>query len=68
MGQVIIYVLADPVLARLWPDMRITPESLDRIADHITDFSLAYLRQAAVCNSKRQRPQEGGNGNGAGSN
>jgi len=45
MGQVIIYVLAGPVLARLWPDMRMTPENLDRIADHVTDFSLAYLRQ-----------------------
>jgi len=46
MGQVIIYVLAGPVLARLWPDMKMTIENLDRIADHITDFSLAYLRQA----------------------
>jgi AcrR family transcriptional regulator len=45
MGQVIIYALAGPVLARLWPDMRMTPENLDRIADHVTDFSLAYLRQ-----------------------
>jgi AcrR family transcriptional regulator len=46
MGQVIIYVLAGPVLARLWPNMKMTPENLDRIADHIADFSLAYLRQA----------------------
>jgi AcrR family transcriptional regulator len=46
MGQVIIYVLAGPILARLWPDMKMTPENLDRIADHVADFSLAYLRQA----------------------
>jgi len=46
MGQVITYVLARPILARLWPDMKMTPENLDRIADHIADFSLAYLRQA----------------------
>jgi AcrR family transcriptional regulator len=46
MGQILIYVLAGPVFARLWPDMKITPENLDRIADHVTDFSLAYLRQA----------------------
>jgi hypothetical protein len=45
MGQVIIYAFAGPVLARLWPDMQMTPENLDRIANHITDFSLAYLRQ-----------------------
>jgi hypothetical protein len=25
--------------------MQMTPENLDRIANHITDFSLAYLRQ-----------------------
>lgn len=46
MGQVITYVLARPILARLWPEMKMTPENLDRIADHIADFSLAYLRQA----------------------
>ncbi len=46
LGQVMIYVLAGPVLARLWPDMKMTPENLDRIAGHIADFSLAYLRQA----------------------
>ena len=46
MGQVIIYALAAPVLARLLPDMKMTPGNLDRIADHVTDFSLAYLRPA----------------------
>jgi AcrR family transcriptional regulator len=45
-GQVIVYVLAGPFFARLWPDMKLTPANLDRIADHVTDFSLAYLRQA----------------------
>jgi hypothetical protein len=39
--------------------MKMTPENLDRIADHITDFSLAYLRQVRACSSKRQsRRQE----------
>jgi len=46
MGQVIIYALASPVLARLWPDMKMTPKNMEGIADHITDFSLAYLQQA----------------------
>jgi TetR/AcrR family transcriptional regulator, regulator of cefoperazone and chloramphenicol sensitivity len=46
LGQIIIYVLAGPLLGRLWPDMKTTPEQFDRIADHITEFSLAYLRQA----------------------
>ena len=62
MGQVIIYMLAGPVLARLWPDMKMTPENLDRIANHVSDFSLAYLRQvrgieqqAAAAAGRRQR-------------
>src|SRR6266849_4508982 len=45
LGQVMFYVLARPLLNRLWPDLKMTPEQLDRIAGHITDFSLAYLRQ-----------------------
>jgi AcrR family transcriptional regulator len=45
MGQVILYVLAGPVLGRLWPELKMMPEQLDRIADHIADFSLAYLQQ-----------------------
>jgi AcrR family transcriptional regulator len=52
MGQVVIYVLAGPFLARLWPDMKMTPEQMDKIADHIADFSLAYLRQER---SRQQR-------------
>jgi AcrR family transcriptional regulator len=45
MGQVILYVLAGPLLARLWPELKMTPEQMDKIAAHIADFSLAYLRQ-----------------------
>lgn len=48
MGQIILYVLAGPVLRQLWPELKMTPEQLDRIGDHITDFSLAYMRQAAT--------------------
>jgi hypothetical protein len=46
MGQVLFYPQARAVLALLWPQMKATPEQLDRIADHIADFSLAYLRTA----------------------
>jgi AcrR family transcriptional regulator len=48
MGQTLLYVLAAPVLMRLWPAMKMTPEQLDRVADHIADFSLAYLRQVGA--------------------
>jgi TetR/AcrR family transcriptional regulator, regulator of cefoperazone and chloramphenicol sensitivity len=43
-GQIVHYVVARPVLARLWPELKMTPAQVDRIADHIADFSLAYLQ------------------------
>ena len=46
MGQIMLYALAGPVLKRLWPGLKMTPGQLDRIADHIADFSLAYLHAA----------------------
>lgn len=45
LGQIFIYAAASPVLLQLWPELRLTPAQVDRIADHIADFSLAYLRQ-----------------------
>jgi AcrR family transcriptional regulator len=42
-GQVLHYMHAKPVIARLWPDLKMDQEGLDRIAQHIADFSLAYL-------------------------
>jgi AcrR family transcriptional regulator len=46
LGQILFYVMSSPLAALLWPDGRLTPESVGRIADHIADFSLAYLREA----------------------
>jgi TetR/AcrR family transcriptional regulator, regulator of cefoperazone and chloramphenicol sensitivity len=51
MGQILFYSLGAPVLALLWPQAELTPDQIGRIADHIADFSLAYLREAAA-----QRP------------
>jgi AcrR family transcriptional regulator len=48
MGQILLYVLAAPLLARVWPELKMTPEQVERIADHIADFSLAYLRAAGA--------------------
>ena len=42
-GQILFYALARPVLARLQPDFKLTPEQLERVAEHIADFSLAYI-------------------------
>lgn len=43
-GQILFYMFSRPVLARLQPELKLTPNQLDRIADHIADFSLAYLK------------------------
>ena len=54
-GQVVHYSHARPFVQRLWPEQKMTPEQLDRIADHIADFSLAYLRGAKQ-NRRRLAP------------
>jgi AcrR family transcriptional regulator len=43
-GQVFAYVLPGPLLAEIWPELTMTPEQVERIADHIADFSLSYLQ------------------------
>jgi AcrR family transcriptional regulator len=43
-GQVLAYVLPGPLLAEIWPELKMTPEQVERIADHIADYSLSYLR------------------------
>ncbi|HEY4380701.1 MAG TPA: CerR family C-terminal domain-containing protein [Acidobacteriaceae bacterium] len=43
MGQILVYIFARPLLAGVWPDLKMTPDQIDRIADHIGDFSLAYI-------------------------
>lgn len=55
MGQILIYVLARPFLTRLWPELKMTPEQLDRIADHICEFTFAYLRQMAPQSKPKKR-------------
>ena len=53
MGQILFYVFKRPLLSRISPDVRMTPERLDRIASHIADFSLAYLREISRKPSKQ---------------
>jgi TetR/AcrR family transcriptional regulator, regulator of cefoperazone and chloramphenicol sensitivity len=45
MGQILVYVFARPLLAGVWPELKMTPEQIDRVADHIGDFSLAYIHE-----------------------
>lgn len=44
-GQILLYVTQAPLLLQIWPDLKMTLEQVDRIADHIVNFSLAYLRE-----------------------
>lgn len=55
-GQVLFYTFSQPVLSRLQPDLKLTPEQLDRIADHIAEFSLASLQ--AMARHKNNLPNE----------
>ena len=43
-GQMLFYAFARPVIDRLAPGMKMTTAQVDLLADHITEFSLAYLR------------------------
>ena len=43
MGQILAYVFAGPLLAGVRPGLKMTPDQVERIADHIADFSLSYL-------------------------
>jgi TetR/AcrR family transcriptional regulator, regulator of cefoperazone and chloramphenicol sensitivity len=49
-GQILFYTFSWPVLSHLMPELKLTPEQLDRIADHIGDFSLAYLKKVGESN------------------
>lgn len=51
-GQILFYAFARPVISRLAPEIKMTTAQVDLIADHITEFSLAYLRNT---NPKRRR-------------
>jgi AcrR family transcriptional regulator len=42
-GQITLYISHKEYVAQLWPDLKWTAKQADVIADHIADFSLAYL-------------------------
>jgi AcrR family transcriptional regulator len=43
-AQVVHHVHARPVISLLWPELEASPETMDKIANHITKFSLAALQ------------------------
>lgn len=46
-GQILFYRHAQPVLARLEPDLKLNAQSIELLARHITAFSVAALRGMA---------------------
>jgi TetR/AcrR family transcriptional regulator, regulator of cefoperazone and chloramphenicol sensitivity len=44
-GQILVYVFPGPFLVAVWPELKMTQEQVERIADHIADFSIAYLQE-----------------------
>jgi AcrR family transcriptional regulator len=56
-GQILHYAHASPVVSRLWPGLKMTPAQQRNVAQHIADFSLAYLRNAA-CDSSQLIPNK----------
>ena len=61
MGQILFYVFAGPMLEQFSPELKMTDEMLEKIADHIADFSLAYLREIAR-NAKKSNATEAKHG------
>ena len=46
-SQVLFYHHCRPVVSRLFPETRFDPAQIERLADHITRFSLAGIKQTA---------------------
>lgn len=53
MGQILVYKFATPLIAGVWPELKLTPAQVERIADHIADFSLSYIQNFNSNNSVR---------------
>jgi hypothetical protein len=50
-GQIAYYGRSAPMLRTLWPEMKMDAGQRELVADHITEFSLAYLRQTRSLSS-----------------
>jgi AcrR family transcriptional regulator len=47
MSQVIHYVTGRPVISRLWPELQMTREQVEKLADHIATFSICSIQELA---------------------
>ncbi len=51
-GQIVFHRHVHPMLAKLYPDLSYSHDDLEKLAQHITQFSLAGLREMARQNSE----------------
>ena len=58
-GQIFLYAACAPTVNRLWPGLKLDPEQLSRIADHIADSSIAYLHKIRAAGSPANRNSAG---------
>jgi AcrR family transcriptional regulator len=54
-GQILFYAFAAPVISRLGPAIKMTQPQVDQIANHIAEFSLAYLRQTKSSSGRNRK-------------
>ena len=55
LGQVAHFAHSRQMLTHLWPQMEMSPAQRQRVAEHITQFTLAYLHQAQTSRAVRKR-------------
>jgi AcrR family transcriptional regulator len=54
-SQCCFYHHCRPVISRLFPEQKFSAEEIEKIAEHITEFSLAALQQLAISKSRVNR-------------
>jgi hypothetical protein len=54
-AQIVHYHHARHVIARVWPELELNPERIDQISNHITEFSLAGIRDIAAVPVRRKK-------------
>jgi AcrR family transcriptional regulator len=46
-AQIIHYVSSRPVISKVWPELQMTPEQVNMLAEHIASFSICSVKQLA---------------------
>ena len=55
-SQCLFYHHCQPVVSRLFPEQKFSTEQVEKLADHITSFSLAAIKACSRRGKEAQRP------------